>query len=127
MLLSKTIIYILFFSLFSCDSNSTKANESIKIKLEGIWQSIDDLKYEIEIKENIWTDIYDGKRSESLKIDFGSKCLDEMRVKAKSSGKYITLSGKGLSFCYCIVKLTNLELELSFVGREKTISFKRIK
>ena len=95
--------------------------------LEGVWVSLDDSKSMLEIKGNDWTDKYVGEKSFSSKFAIGDSCLADKNAKTNPKGKYITVFDGSDKFCYYIIDVSDTKLNLSYVGRGNTLSYKKKK
>jgi hypothetical protein len=141
---------IIAFSLTSCDSKkpvtetkkdtvskkelpketlkeSVKEPDSKTSALEGNWISTDDPKSELQVKGNEWIEIYKGEKPETTKFATGDSCLANDKAKTNPKGKYITVFDKDESRCFYIVNVSDSKLELSYVGRGNTLTYKKKK
>lgn len=112
----------------------SKKDTTVKIEavsdnsaLEGVWVSLDDSKSTLEIKGNDWTDKYVGEKSFSSKFAIGDSCLSDKNAKTNTKGKYITVFDGSDKFCYYIIDVSDAKLNLSYVGRGNTLSYKKKK
>lgn len=106
---------------------SVKEPDSKTSALEGNWVSTDDPKSELQIKGNEWIEIYKGEKPETTKFATGDSCLANDKVKTNPKGKYITVFDKDESRCFYIVNVNDSKLELSYVGRGNTLTYKKKK
>ncbi len=95
--------------------------------IEGSWTSTDDSKYQIQIKGNEWYDLYEGEKPGTFKFAFGDSCLADKNAKVNPAGKYVTIFENDGSRCFFIVSVKENKLELSYVGRGNTLTFKKKK
>lgn len=111
------------------DSTVTKKEtaEQKNILLEGIWISTEDAKSSVEVKSNIWTELYTGEKPESYKFATGDTCLANSNSGSNPAGKYITVFDSEGNRCYYIVSVNDTRLELSYVGRGNTLTYKKKK
>jgi hypothetical protein len=93
--------------------------------LEGNWVSTDDPNSELQIKGNNWVEIYKGEKPETTKFAIGDSCLANDKAIKNAKGKYITVFDKDESRCFYIVNVNDSKLELSYVGRGNTLSYKK--
>ena len=134
------------FILTSCSSkksdNETKKDTTAKKELpketlkdadtkntllEGNWVSTDDPKSELQVKGNEWIETYKGEKPEATKFATGDSCLANDKAKTNPKGKYITVFDKDESRCFYIVNVSDSKLELSYVGRGNTLTYKKKK
>ena len=137
-------ITILSFLVFSCSKktetetknsgkDTTTKKETVKeveIKntiLEGTWISTEDLKSQIQVKSNSWIELYEGEKPDSLKFAIGDSCLANAGAKSNPAGKYITVFDPDGNRCFFIVNVNDSKLELSYVGRGNTLTYKKKK
>jgi len=106
---------------------SAKEPDSKTSALEGNWVSTDDPKSELHIKGNEWIEVYKGEKPETTKFATGDSCLANDKVKTNPKGKYITVFDKDESRCFYIVNVNDSKLELSYVGRGNTLTYKKKK
>ena len=113
----------------SKDSTVTKkeTSEQKNNLLDGIWISTEDEKSSVEIKSNVWTELYTGEKPESYKFSKGDTCLAGADSKSNPDGKYITVFDPDGNRCFFIVSLSESKLELSYVGRGNTLTYKKKK
>jgi len=95
--------------------------------VEGNWVSTDDPKSEIQVKDSDWTEIYSGEKPETFKFGVGDSCLANPNAKTNEKGKYITVFDKDDNRCFYIVNVNDSKLELSYVGRGNTLTYKKKK
>jgi hypothetical protein len=106
---------------------SVKEPDSKTSALEGNWVSTDDPKSELQIKGNEWIELYKGEKPETTKFATGDSCLANEKAKTNPKGKYITVFDKDDSRCFYIVSVNDARLELSYVGRGNTLTYKKKK
>jgi len=106
---------------------ANKEPDSKTSALEGNWVSIDDPKSELQVKGNEWIEIYKGEKPETTKFATGDSCLANDKARTNPKGKYITVFDKDESRCFYIVSVTDSKLELSYVGRGNTLTYKKKK
>jgi hypothetical protein len=106
---------------------SNKEPDSKTSALEGNWVSTDDPKSELQVKGNEWIEIYKGEKPETTKFATGDSCLANDKAKTNPKGKYITVFDKDESRCFYIVNVNDSKLELSYVGRGNTRTYKKKK
>jgi hypothetical protein len=104
-----------------------KEPDSKTSALEGNWVSTDDPKSELQVKGNEWIEIYKGEKPETTKFATGDSCLANDKARTNPKGKYITVFDKDESRCFYIVSVTDSKLELSYVGRGNTLTYKKKK
>lgn len=111
------------------DSTVTKkeVTEQKNTQLEGTWISTEDSKSSIEVKSNIWKELYTGEKPEEFKFATGDSCLANANSKTNPSGKYITVFDPDGNRCFYIVSVNDSKLELSYVGRGNTLTYKKKK
>ena len=108
--------------------NETGKEQDSKISaLEGNWVSTDDPASELQVKGNDWIEIYKGEKPETTKFAAGDSCLANDKAKTNPKGKYITVFDKDESRCFYIVNVSDSKLELSYVGRGNTLTYKKKK
>jgi len=137
-------IAILSVLVFSCNKktetetknsgkDTTSKKESVKevekknTILEGTWISTEDLKSQIQVKSNSWIELYEGEKPDTLKFTLGDTCLANAGAKSNPDGKYITVFDPDGNRCFFIVKVNDSRLELSYVGRGNTLTYKKKK
>ena len=136
-----SLIFIIAASLlfFSCSKNENKSTiapkdttakkESIKeteqknTLLEGLWISDEDSKSSIQVKSNLWLEMYEKEKTDTFKFALGDSCLANSEAKTNPNGKYITVFDPDGNRCFFIVNSENSKLELSFVGRGNTLRY----
>lgn len=106
---------------------SDKEPDSKTSALEGNWVSTDDPKSELQVKGNEWIETYKGEKPETTKFATGDSCLANDKAKTNPKGKYITVFDKDDSRCFYIVSVNDSKLELSYVGRGNTLTYKKKK
>lgn len=106
---------------------SQKEPDSKTSALEGNWISTDDPKSELQVKGNEWIEIYKGEKPETTKFATGDSCLANDKAKTNPKGKYVTVFDKDESRCFYIVNVSDSKLELSYVGRGNTLTYKKKK
>jgi len=106
---------------------SAKEPDSKTSALEGNWVSTDDPKSELQVKGNEWIEIYKGETPETTKFATGDSCLANDKAKTNPKGKYITVFDKDDSRCFYIINVNDTKLELSYVGRGNTLTYKKKK
>lgn len=106
---------------------SNKEPDSKTSALEGNWVSTDDPNSELKVKGNEWIEIYKGEKPETTKFATGDSCLVNDKAKTNPKGKYITVFDKDESRCFYIVNVNDSKLELSYVGRGNTLTYKKNK
>ncbi|MFZ4590613.1 MAG: hypothetical protein ACOYN6_06420 [Ignavibacteria bacterium] len=104
-----------------------KEPDSKTSALEGNWVSTDDPKSELQVKGNEWIEIYKGEKPETTKFATGDSCLANDKAKTNPKGKYITVFDKDDSRCFYVVNVNDSKLELSYVGRGNTLTYKKKK
>ncbi|HEY5534474.1 MAG TPA: hypothetical protein VIL99_06025 [Ignavibacteria bacterium] len=136
-----SLIFIIAVSLlfFSCSKNENKNStapkdttakkESIKeteqknTLLEGLWISDEDSKSSIQVKSNLWLEMYEKEKTDTFKFALGDSCLANSGTKTNPNGKYITVFDPAGNRCFFIVNSANSKLELSYVGRGNTLRY----
>jgi hypothetical protein len=136
-----SLIFIIAVSLlfFSCSKNENKISttpkdttakkESIKeteqknTLLEGLWISDEDFKSSIQVKSNLWLEMYEKEKTDTFKFALGDSCLANPEAKTNANGKYITVFDPDGNRCFFIVNSANSKLELSYVGRGNTLRY----
>jgi hypothetical protein len=136
-----SLIFIIAVSLlfFSCSKNENKISttpkdttakkESIKeteqknTLLEGLWISDEDSKSSIQVKSNLWLEMYEKEKTDTFKFALGDSCLANLGAKTNPNGKYITVFDPDGNRCFFIVNSANSKLELSYVGRGNTLRY----
>ena len=106
---------------------SVKEPDSKTSALEGNWVSTDDPKSELQIKGNEWIELYKSEKPETTKFATGDSCLVNEKAKTNPKGKYITVFDKDESRCFYIINVNDSRLELSYVGRGNTLTYKKKK
>ncbi len=106
---------------------SNKEPDSKTSALEGNWISTDDPKSELQVKGNEWIETYKGEKPDVTKFATGDSCLANDKAKTNPKGKYITVFDKDDSRCFYIVNVSDSKLELSYVGRGNTLTYKKKK
>ena len=140
-----TIIFIAVISitLFSCNKKTEKVITSTKdtttkkeavketeIKntiFEGSWISTEDSKSQVQVKANNWIEMYEGEKTDTFKFALGDSCLANINAKANPNGKYITVFDPDGNRCFFVVNVSDAKLELSYVGRGNTLTYKKKK
>jgi len=140
-----TIIFIaaITFALFSCNKKTEKVLTSTKdtttkkeavketeIKntiFEGTWISTEDSKSRVQVKANNWIELYEGEKTDTFKFAIGDSCLANINAKANTGGKYITVFDPDGNRCFFVVNVNDAKLELSYVGRGNTLTYKKKK
>jgi hypothetical protein len=144
----KNLITILFIavisiSLFSCNKKTEKVittakdttvkKETVKeteIKntvFEGTWISTEDSKSKVQVKANNWIEMYEGEKTDTLRFAVGDSCLANINAKAKPNGKDIPVFDPDGKRCFLVVNVNDAKLELSYVGRGNTLTYKKKK
>jgi hypothetical protein len=145
--MKKTIIpFLLFlslliFALSSCNKKTEKVittakdttvkKETVKeteIKntvFEGTWISTEDSKSRVQVKANNWIEMYEGEKTDTLRFAVGDSCLANINAKANPNGKYITVFDPDGNRCFFVVNVNDAKLELSYVGRGNTLTYKK--
>ncbi|MCX6159421.1 MAG: hypothetical protein WCK13_03905 [Ignavibacteriota bacterium] len=106
---------------------SPKEPDSKISALEGKWVSTDDSKSVLQVKGNEWIEIYNGEKPEITKFATGDSCLANDKAKTNPKGKYITVFDNDEIRCFYIVNVNDSKLELSYVGRGNTLTYKKKK
>ena len=106
---------------------SNKEPDSKTSALEGNWISTDDPKSELQVKGNEWIETYKGEKPDVTKFATGDSCLANDKAKTNPKGKYITVFDKDDSRCFYVVNVNDSKLELSYVGRGNTLTYKKKK
>ncbi|OGU55922.1 MAG: hypothetical protein A2V66_18435 [Ignavibacteria bacterium RBG_13_36_8] len=91
-------------------------------KLQGKWESLEDPKYVLEIKENTKIEYYDNEVIQTKTFEILDKC--------KSGYAVSNLTGEFLDdgeLCYKIDDVTEQTLILLYTGRGNFLRFKKIK
>jgi hypothetical protein len=111
------------------DSAVTKkeVTEQKNTQLEGTWISTEDAKSSIEVKSNTWKELYTGEKTEEFRFATGDTCLANADSKSNTNGKYITVFDPDGNRCFYIVTVNDSKLELSYVGRGNTLTYKKKK
>ncbi|MCP9237692.1 hypothetical protein [Lewinella sp. JB7] len=93
--------------------------------LQGSWRSVEDDKSVLRFEGNSMIMSYDGSDEESGEnFIVGPECPGSPPAgTGDPTGRYISVPDADL--CYYIIKLTETELELSFVGRGNTLRYRR--
>ncbi|HEY5123902.1 MAG TPA: hypothetical protein VIK14_09225, partial [Ignavibacteria bacterium] len=91
--------------------------------LEGLWISDEDSKSSIQVKSNLWLEMYEKEKTDTFKFALGDSCLANSEAKTNPNGKYITVFDPDGNRCFFIVNSENSKLELSFVGRGNTLRY----
>jgi len=131
-------ISILFYSCSKNEKQSTTPDKDTTVKketvgdplqkisiLEGTWISTDDAKYSVQVKGNTWLELYDGEELDKFFFGFGDTCLANQDAKTNPNGKYITVFDSDGNRCYYIIKVNDSKLELSYMGRGNTLSYRK--
>jgi hypothetical protein len=150
-LLVTVLSSLILLNLYSCKSDNDKSqttpkedvkkNTSVKdsavtkkevaeqknTQLEGTWISTEDSKSSIEVKSNIWKELYTGEKPEEFKFATGDTCLANANSKSNPNGKYITVFDPDGNRCFYVVTVNDTKLELSYVGRGNTLTYKKKK
>ncbi|MFA5405079.1 MAG: hypothetical protein WC358_09110 [Ignavibacteria bacterium] len=129
--------------IFSCNKKTDKETISTKdtvtkketvkdveIKntvFEGTWISTEDANSQIQIKSNFWVELYEGEKPDTFKFALGDSCLANINAKANPSGKYITVFDPDGNRCFFVVSVNDTKLDLSYVGRGNTLTYKKKK
>jgi FlaG/FlaF family flagellin (archaellin) len=140
-----TVVFAAVISLmvFSCGNKTEKVTtpakdttvkkETVKevetknTVLEGTWISTDDAKSQLQAKANAWIELYEGEKPDTFKFAIGDTCLANANTKANPNGKYITVFDPDGNRCFFIVNVNDAKLELSYVGRGNTLTYKKKK
>jgi hypothetical protein len=146
MLIMKNFIHLVFVTsliFFSCGKQTTKdtttAKDTVAKKetvkevekkpslLEGNWVSTQDVKSQIQVTSGNWIETYDKEKPDTFKFGLGDSCLANPGAKTNPNGKYITVFDSGDYRCFYIIDVNDSKLDLSYVGRGNTLSYKRKK
>ena len=94
-------------------------------KLQGRWQSVDDPNSIVTYLGDQKMEVYEGVANSLTEstIEIGANCLNGENPVAEDD-TYISDIESGL--CWAIIKLTEDELELAFMGRGNTLKYKRL-
>jgi len=139
------LICLVILVLFSCKSDtikkekesvpqkdsvqkkeSIKETDAKKSVLEGHWISIDDTSYQVQVKANDWIEFIEGEKPETYKFAIGDSCLANINAKTNPNGKYVTVFDEGIR-CFYIIAVNDNKLELSYMARGNTLTFKKKK
>jgi hypothetical protein len=107
--------------------DSMKEPEVKNSVLDGTWISTEDSKSVLQVKGSDWTEVYEGEKPDTYKFGFGDSCLANPNAKTNPSGKYITVFDIDGNRCFFIVSVNESKLELSYVGRGNTLTYKKKK
>ena len=92
-----------------------------RLLLQGKWRSKQDPKSLLEIREIFYIESYEGMPDASSQTEMG--ILDSCGGNPTAQGTILSLEDDR---CFSIVKLTEDELELIYLDRGNTLSFKKI-
>jgi hypothetical protein len=106
---------------------AVKENEIKNTVFEGAWISTEDTKSQVQVKANNWLEMYEGEKTDTFKFAIGDSCLANINAKANPSGKYITVFDPDGNRCFYVVNVNDSKLELSYVGRGNTLTYKKKK
>ena len=137
------LVILISVLLFSCGKESSKnvtpAKDTLAKKetvkevekkpslLEGMWISTQDAKSQIQVTSNLWIETYDKEKPDTFKYGIGDTCLKNPSAKTNPNGKYITVFDSDDYRSFYIIDLSDSKLDLSYVGRGNTLSYKRKK
>ena len=96
--------------------------------LYGSWVAIEDSKAELTVDEKNWTEIYNDTDSVKQTAPYliSDKCLESQTDAENRKGSYITVFDKELGpMCFSVPTLEKDKLEITYIGRGNTLSFKR--
>jgi hypothetical protein len=125
--LKKTDTLVKKDSISKTDTLTKKDTINMASLLEGTWISTEDAKSSLKIKGNSWTDMYKGEKSFTNKFAVGDSCLADEKTKTNPKGRYITVFDGADNMCYYIISVNGKNLDLSYVGRGNTLSYKKKK
>jgi len=120
-----SVIALIAISCNSIVDKTTNEADPNKSSLEGVWVSTDDAKSEIEIKGNEWIELYAGEMADTSKFVVADTCVAAVNDQANANGKYITVFSEDMALCYYIIEVSGTNLNLSYVGRGNTLTYKR--
>ncbi len=93
-----------------------------RLKLHGKWQSVDDPKSFVRIRETQWIDEYEGMPDATSQTQM--MVLDECGGNPAPNGAYISTEDER---CFSINVLTETDLELTYMARGNTMKYKKVK
>ncbi len=93
-----------------------------RLKLHGKWQSVDDPKSFVRIRETQWIDEYEGMPDATSQTQM--MVLDECGGNPAPNGAYISTDDER---CFSINVLTETDLELTYMARGNTLKYKKVK
>jgi hypothetical protein len=113
---------ILFFSIVLFNSCGTKTNQDLIL---GKWVSVDDPASTLEITENKWTFNITGEENFECDYLIGDNCATNIEDTKNPNGNIISILEYDEFYCYSILKLDQEILELSYLNRGNTLTYKR--
>lgn len=115
-----SLIILSFVFLGSC--SSTKTNHDL---IQGSWVSVDDENSSIEITADNWISKYSGEDDYENEYIISNQCANSIDDAQNPNGNYISMSDYGEIYCYEIIKLDDETLEISYLDRGNTLTYKR--
>ncbi len=104
----------------SCD-NIAGTELGTHLKLYGYWQSVDDPKSFVRVRETFWIDEYEGMPNATSQTQM--VILDECGGNPAPNGAYISTEDDR---CFSINVLTETDLELTYMARGNTLKYKKV-
>lgn len=101
-----------------CESQNSKKN-NLPAELEGVWISIDDDKYRMEVFKNTIKEYYIGENEISLfNYRLTKTPCDSLSYLDKGIGYYLEKTEKNDSakYCYSVMYISETALELNYQG-----------
>jgi len=95
-------------------------------QLQGKWQSTDDARSVIELKDHLYIDYYGGKRLATATFVLDQACPGTTGAGHPSdNGPYLVEPKEGM--CWEIIDVTDTGLSLSYTARGNTLNYRRLK
>lgn len=93
--------------------------------IQGTWQSTDDPKSHIVFASAIKKDVYNGKVLSQTSFLISDRCKNESNISGEvAPDAFMTLPNEDQ--CFYILRLDDNLLQLNYVGRGNTLTYKRI-
>ncbi len=93
-------------------------------ELQGTWRSLDDDRATLRFEGNLMISSYSGEEDEGEHFVIARSCADAPEDAPTEQGKYLIVPDAAR--CYYILRLTENELDMSYVGRGNTLRYVRV-
>ncbi len=93
-------------------------------ELQGTWRSLDDDRATVRFEGNLMISASAGQADVAENYVIDATCADAPDDAPKEDGKYLIIPDAGR--CYYIIRLTEGELEMSYVGRGDTLRYAKV-